>query len=423
MRSIPMLLVLFCLGSLATTSAQVVVLDVPYAATPGTDPNLQRLDIYAPSNAVRAPVLVGIHGGGWVGGDKRNGGFTQGKATWAVARGHVFVSINYRLSPAVVHPAHVDDVAAAIAWVHRNIHQYGGDPDRVFVVGHSAGAHLAALVGTDESRLAAHGLPMTAIKGVITLDTAAYNLVDGDGDAANNFVFTAFENHPAVLRDGSPMNHVAPAKNLPPFLVLNVPRAGAREGSAAFAAALRGAGVATRAFEIPGTHESINVDFGTAGDTGTALATAFIDDTLAGIAATAFGHGGIDASFQGAWWDPSRSGEGITIETSIVDGRPLVGIIFYGYAPDGSPIHLVGAQTFDSAVSSADVTAVRSAGGGFGSGFRPDQVTRMTWGTLGVDILSCDRIRFRWASVDPLFGSGSRELIRVVPRSHGVACP
>lgn len=409
-----------CVGS---ASAQVIRMDVRYIDTPGVAANAQSLDIYAPTNAARVPVIIGIHGGGWTSGDKRNAGFTENKARWAVARGHVFVSINYRLSPDYVHPAHIDDVAAAVAWVYRNIHQVGGDPERLFVLGHSAGAHLAALVGTDESRLAQYGLPMTIIKGVIPLDTGAYDLVNGDGDAANNFVFTAFGTQPAVLRDGSPMTHVAPAKNLPPFLVLNVPRPGASEGSAQFAAALAAAGVRTSAFEIPGTHESINQPFGTAGHQATALSETFIDDTLARLANASFGVGGIDASFQGAWWDPTRSGEGITIETSTVNGQPLVGIIFYGYTPSGAPMHLVGASTFPSPVNAATVTAVMSTGGGFGDGFRPDQVQRPVWGTLGVEILTCDRIRFSWQALDPAYGSGNRELVRVVPRGDGVVCP
>ena len=409
--------------ALGSVNAQVISRDRAYANDAGVDPNLQRLDIYAPTGATRAPVIIGIHGGGWTSGDKLNAGFTQNKAIWAVSRGHLFVSINYRLSPTYVHPAHIDDVAAAVAWVYRNIHQFGGDPERMFVLGHSAGAHLAALVGSDDSRLGAEGLPLSVIKGVITLDTGAYDLVNGDGDAANNFVFSAFGTEPSVLRDGSPMTHVATGKNMPPFLVLNVPRAGASEGSAAFASALVAANVRTTARQIPGTHESINQPFGTAGHEATALAETFIDGELARLASTGFGAGGLDASFQGAWWDPARSGEGITLETSTVGGQHLVGIIFYTYGLTGQPIHLVGASTYAAPVDSATVTAVLSSGARFGSAFRPEDVQRATWGTLGVTVLSCDRIRFSWAATDPAFGSGSRELVRVLPRAEGVVCP
>jgi arylformamidase len=85
----------------------------------------------------------------------------------------VVVGLDYRLTPAVVHPAHIEDVAAGIAWVHNNIAQYGGDPKRVFLLGHSAGVHLVALVATAPKYLEAHELsPKSALAGVLAIDTA-----------------------------------------------------------------------------------------------------------------------------------------------------------------------------------------------------------------------------------------------------------
>src|SRR4030095_10355295 len=120
----------------------VTTLNVRYAETPGVEAGAQSLDIYAPKAAQKLPVIVYIHGGGWGKGDKREVG---AKPQFFTSAAWLLVSINYRLLPAGKHPANVEDVAKALAWVHSNIARHGGDPARLFVMGHSAGAHLAAL--------------------------------------------------------------------------------------------------------------------------------------------------------------------------------------------------------------------------------------------------------------------------------------
>ena len=157
-------------------------LNIPFASLPGVDPKLLSLDIYrpkSPSNAgqqAALPVVVMIHGGGWRTGDKANESQGKQKASFFTGRGFVYVSINYRLSPAVQHPAHVEDVAKALAWVADHIASYGGDPERIFLMGHSAGAHLAALVTTDERYLSKLGKSSLKLNGVILLDTAGYDI-------------------------------------------------------------------------------------------------------------------------------------------------------------------------------------------------------------------------------------------------------
>jgi arylformamidase len=93
-----------------------------------------------------------------------------------VSTGFVYVAINYRLPPAVHHPTHARDVAKALAWVADNIGRYSGDPERIYAMGHSAGAHLAALVATDESYLKREGYSLKTIKGDILLDVGAYDI-------------------------------------------------------------------------------------------------------------------------------------------------------------------------------------------------------------------------------------------------------
>ena len=131
------------------------------------------LDIYAPAEGKDHPMVVWIHGGGWRRGDKAS---VQRKPQAFVEKGFVFVSVNYRFVPQVTVKEMTGDIAKAIKWVHDHAEDYSGSPDTIFVAGHSAGAHLAALVCTDGRYLKAEGLPLTTIKGCIPVDTAVYDI-------------------------------------------------------------------------------------------------------------------------------------------------------------------------------------------------------------------------------------------------------
>src|SRR4051812_15979676 len=122
----------------------------------------QVLDVYSPKDAKNLPVVFWIHGGGWQAGDKTS---VQLKPQVFVDKGFVFVSTNYRLLPSVDMGTIIRDVAKSIHWVHDHIAEYGGDPKRLFVMGHSAGAQLAALVCTDDRYLKAEKLSLAIIKG------------------------------------------------------------------------------------------------------------------------------------------------------------------------------------------------------------------------------------------------------------------
>ena len=143
-----------------------VVKDVAYYGGKDADAERHKLDLYRPSDRKDFPVFVFIHGGAWRAGDKK--GFAKQGHTFA-RHGIAFVAVNYRLTPKVKHPAHVEDVARAFAWVHKNIARYGGNPDQVFVGGHSAGGHLAALLGSDGHYLKAHKLSLDDIRGVVPI--------------------------------------------------------------------------------------------------------------------------------------------------------------------------------------------------------------------------------------------------------------
>ena len=157
---------------------------VVYKSISGIDENLTSLDIYTLFGSQNLqPVVIWIHGGGWSIGDKLNK--MDLKVPFFKDLGYVFVSINYRLSPfpyklnddaRIKHPDHITDVADAIQWVYKNIELYGGDKTNIAILGHSAGAHLAALMGTDQALLTTRNINYGHIKGIGSFDTQAYDV-------------------------------------------------------------------------------------------------------------------------------------------------------------------------------------------------------------------------------------------------------
>jgi acetyl esterase/lipase len=134
----------------------------------GEDPR-QKLDILTPKDdggVATRPVVIFLYGGGWTSGAREDYRFA-GAAL--VKLGYVAVIPDYRLYPQVKFPDFMTDAARALAWVRANIYRYGGDPQKVFVMGHSAGAHMAALLALDPTYTRAADLPDNAIKGVIGL--------------------------------------------------------------------------------------------------------------------------------------------------------------------------------------------------------------------------------------------------------------
>ena len=213
------------LGILGVITATNVYAVEPIAVQYGTDPK-QSLNVYRPASEVKdrpLPVVIWVHGGGWRNGDKDNRAGIGLCQTWTKAD-LVVVGLDYRLSPAVVHPSHVEDVAAGIAWVHNNIAKHGGDPTRVFLLGHSAGAHLVALVATAPGYLQAHHLsPKIALAGVMAIDTASYDLTTTRTVAVRKMISDAFGNDVNTLNDASPLQHARKnPKECPAFVIAAV---------------------------------------------------------------------------------------------------------------------------------------------------------------------------------------------------------
>ena len=265
-------------------------LDIPYARINGANPNLLSLDIYqSKSKCIHPrPVVVFIHGGGWQRGDKSGG--VETKAEWFTSHDYVFVSANYRLSPKVRHPAHVQDVAAAVAWVHEHIEDYCGDPDRIFVMGHSSGAHLVALLGSDSRHLEKHGLGLDDLEGVIVLDTGAVDILGVAPVAGKNLpmMWEQAFGPKSGWADPSPITHVSSAEGLPPFLLFTTEgRRAAANANDRFVDALAQRNASARHIRAEDrNHSEINRKMGTEGDTCTAEVMSFLARGRGGLGDT-----------------------------------------------------------------------------------------------------------------------------------------
>ena len=218
--------------------------DIVYTEGQPADASKHNLDLYLPRDKKLAPVFFFIHGGAWRSGD-RSQYLPLGNRF--AKEGILTVIPSYRLAPKHPHPAQIEDVAAAFAWVVLHIGEFGGDTNRIYVGGHSAGGHLAALLTLDDKYLKTHGLSTRNIRSAITL-SGVYDLAEGDGQAS------VFGKDKQDRRDASPLFHVkSPA---PPFLVSycqwDYPTLPFQ--ARIFHAALQKAGIATDLLFVP--HES-----------------------------------------------------------------------------------------------------------------------------------------------------------------------
>ncbi|HTF90478.1 MAG TPA: alpha/beta hydrolase [Planctomycetota bacterium] len=170
----------------------------------------QTLDIYTPEKASDAPVVVYVHRGEWAKGDKSEVSY---KPKLLNERGIVLVSVNYRLSDVAKHPAQVNDVAAALRWVHDHIADYGGSPNRIVLMGHSAGCHIVSMVGLDPRPLAGVGMSPSDLRGVVCWSGGAYDLPAKIAEAGmyKPYVEKNFGTDQAGLEDASPIHHVQEA--------------------------------------------------------------------------------------------------------------------------------------------------------------------------------------------------------------------
>jgi len=294
-RLVTSFLFVICLLITQAKGDFTLIADIEYHTVAGIDPNLLSLDVYIPDGADGSnPVMVMYHGGSWSSGDKAITGVVHPKMEYYTQRGWIFLSVNYRLTntqlPAghpdqVTHPTHVQDVARSIAWIVENISTYGGNPDRIVLVGFSAGAHLVSLVTTDESRLGVHGYSAHDIDGVV--------LLDGLYDIPLRYLWTPLPPQEMLLvwgtdsaeqQDFSPALHVGPRECTPSTLVVHQDHPVTIEQSNNYANTLIANGYDADIYNAVGmTHSQIGGNLGNIGHPLTIL----VDDFLADLGSNA----------------------------------------------------------------------------------------------------------------------------------------
>ncbi len=269
--------------------------------SPPSDPASNMLDIYLPSapSPSPRPLVIHVHGGGWRTGDKANPSIPD-KASLFTGLGYGFVSINYRLSPTtgdpdnpdpdrIMFPDHPDDVGEAIGWLDRNASSYGLDPDRMILMGHSAGAHLVSLISTDHRYIGRHGVDPRQILGTISLDTAAFDIeksvLGSDPDEPSLLFINAFgtaEENAATnsWEAASPLSWADPSDPRHLFIVQTIPYRIDRQ----LTMATRLGQTAESVVPVPLSHNGINQAVGAPGDSSgtTTAVTGFVSSLLSG---------------------------------------------------------------------------------------------------------------------------------------------
>ncbi len=163
-----------------------------------------RLDIYYPKGVDNFKTVVWFHGGGLTTGNK----FIPQQLK---EQGIAIVAVNYRFYPKVKSPAYVDDAAAAVAWVFHHIPEYGGDPDEIFVSGHSAGGYLTSMIGLDKSYLNKYGIDADSIAALIPFS----------GHAITHFTVReerGISGTQVVVDEMAPISHIR--KDAPPYIII-----------------------------------------------------------------------------------------------------------------------------------------------------------------------------------------------------------
>lgn len=228
----------------------------------GPDP-AQRYDVYAPAGARGLPIIAMVHGGGWSKGDKDNPGLATPKAAYWLPRGYVLVSINYRMLPDADPAVQARDVAAAIAHLQRHAQDWGGDPARTVLMGHSAGAHLVALLGADVAALTEAGAQRP--RAVIALDSAAMNVVQIMQARHFPLYDRAFGDDPRTWSAVSPWHHLSRA-SLPMLAVCSSRREDSCAQARGLAQRAQAFGVTVQVLPEDLSHMQINRTLGEPSD-------------------------------------------------------------------------------------------------------------------------------------------------------------
>ena len=231
-----------------------VVRDVAYG-----DDATQRFDVYAPAQAANAPVIFMVHGGAWRIGDKDMRYVVENKVARWVPRGFVFISTNYRMVPNADALEQAHDVARALAAAQRQAGQWGGDPHKFILMGHSAGAHLVALLGASSDLGTAHGVQPWL--GVVALDSGAIDVPRIMSQRHFRFYDRAFGSQPERWQAASPL-HALASQRPPLLLVCSTRREGPCEEADDFKSKAAALGTRVDISRQDKRHGAINQELG-----------------------------------------------------------------------------------------------------------------------------------------------------------------
>ncbi|RJF88545.1 alpha/beta hydrolase [Oleomonas cavernae] len=232
--------------------------DVAY----GPDP-AQRMDIYLPARPRQAPVLLMVHGGGWFRGDKAMGNVVANKVARWLPQGIIVISVNNRLVPEADPVEQADDIALALAFAQARAPSWGGDPARFVLMGHSAGAHLVALLAADPAIAARRGARPWL--GTIPLDSAAYDVARIMNARHFKLYDRAFGDDPAFWQQASPFHRLA-GRPAPLLLVCSSRRAVSCAQARGFAEKVTSMGARATVLPVDLSHGAINQELGLPGD-------------------------------------------------------------------------------------------------------------------------------------------------------------
>ena len=232
-----------------------------YLDLPGVDKKLLSLDVYGfnSGSSPLAPIIFYVHGGAWRIGDKARVGY---KADYFNQLGYVFISTNYQLSPKVIHPAHVQSIAHAFRWVVNNARQFGGRPDKIALLGHSAGAHLVALLALSPNYLNSVNLKRSHVSCTISLDSTAYDIPTAYSNSSakkKTILEQAFGTNKDIWAEASPITHISNHSKIGPFFLV---RRGTKKRKALtekFYSALLASSIPTKLVDTTGmSHSQVN---------------------------------------------------------------------------------------------------------------------------------------------------------------------
>ncbi len=289
--ALPLLASLACVfAAEAPTPLAPTKADVPYA---GTAEFRQTLNVYAPAKKSTrlVPVVFWIHGGGWQSGEKTN---VQLTPQFFADLGYVFVSTNHRYVKTVPMNEILSDIAKSLRWTKEHAAEFGGDPNRIVIMGHSSGAQLAALTAIDDRYIKAEGLSLAMFKGCVPVDADTFDipLIIETASAKRQAAGKPepkyghreiFGGKSELWSDYSCVNHIKAGKGIPPFLILHVATTPETTAQAKrLESVLVREGISARAYGAPDSnHSKVNADLGLPGDPSTAEVLAFLQKVLA----------------------------------------------------------------------------------------------------------------------------------------------